>query len=258
MERRGHGLARIDVAMEDDTVDRGGDRGLVEVDLGEAELGFGDGDVGLGTFEGRDRPLVGGLGEVEVGRWCDAAGDELAFALEVAGLLGERRFGLDHLGARRLEPGAAARDPGLEAGGVEPGEDPALFDPAVEVDEDLADDPGKLARDLDEPARLDGAGGGHEHGERARARRCRDPADAAVGRAGEPPGGGRGEAEGDEQREQPLQAATPGETSERTLAQDGFDFVFEALDRGDRHRAPRPERPDRRARAAGLRSLNDF
>ena len=59
-------LARVDVALQHDAVDRRNDARLDEIRLIELDIGFGNADIGLGTFDRRDGAIVGRLGRVEV------------------------------------------------------------------------------------------------------------------------------------------------------------------------------------------------
>ncbi len=66
LQRGSHDLAGIDIARQNDAVDRRTDASLDKIDLVQPQVGFGHLDIGEGARMRRERPIIGGLGEVEI------------------------------------------------------------------------------------------------------------------------------------------------------------------------------------------------
>ena len=180
LQRRGDGLAGIDIARQHDAVDRRDDARLLEIGFVERELGGRDADIGLGGGLRRVRTVIGRLGRVEILLRAGLAREQRFLAI-----IGQPRFldgglGLLDLGARGEQLGARAVDRCLELVGIELGQHVADLDHRVVVDQHLADRARQLARYVDLVGRLHRPGRGHDDRQIAPGRRLGDIAQRAA------------------------------------------------------------------------------
>ena len=145
VEGGGDGLADVDLAGEDDAVDRRVDGAAGEIDFGVFDRGGAGLDLRVGLGELREGLIEVGLGNEAV---LLKRGGPFGVELDEA-VVG---FGVGEFGFGRAEAG-------LVGGGVDVGDDVAVFHDGVIVDQDLIDDAGDLAADFDGDNRLQRAGG---------------------------------------------------------------------------------------------------
>ena len=184
-ENGADGVAKLDVAGEDDAVHGGLDGGVAELLLELLKGGFGLGDLGLGLME------FGGVdGDLGDGFVAGVGGEEVFLFGVVQGLLGDYAFrghlpgtlvgvlvhgevgglGVDlvvldgrgggtRVGLSRGELGLLSGDLGQNFDLVKLGEDLPLFDACVDVGVEAGDDARSLGLDLYLGDGLDLAGG---------------------------------------------------------------------------------------------------
>lgn len=142
-------------------VHRRGDAGVGQVGAGGAELGFAALDLCIEGLDLRARGLELGIGRVELGTRGGLGGQHLLLARELE--LGFAQAGLLHRALRLdlVQRGLGVEHLVLLGGGVDLGDQIALFDGIAELDLQRFDLAGGLCTDADQLVGIDHAGGFH-------------------------------------------------------------------------------------------------
>ena len=160
IHRRGHGLADIDVARDDDAIDGRVDRAVLQVDVGQFEIGVLHLHGGLGLVKRGD-------GGIEIGLRRGVLVDQLLFALGRQLRQFQRRPGIGQVALALVHVGQVDRR-------VDLGHDLVGFDLRIPVREELLDIPGNLAAHGHVEHWVQGAGGSHDLRDIALGHRRRD------------------------------------------------------------------------------------
>ncbi|MNE18896.1 hypothetical protein D3C80_1119560 [compost metagenome] len=163
IERGGDGRARIDVAGENDAVDRRDDLQLGEIDFGQAQAGFSGKDGCLIDIRRCDRRIIGIFGGVKILLAGDSVADQRGQPIEADLCGGGFGLGLQNVGPCGGKLGSRALDIGFLPVGIEFQQHLARLDGAVIADIDLAHRARQFARYVDLVGRLDRACGGDDH-----------------------------------------------------------------------------------------------